>query len=78
MESTPNWTESSPEDGETSEWELEEAPVRLTQQTECSYPTREFIVPQRYSGTLQLIIVFIYNVLFFFKGKECNDYIVMM
>ena len=47
MKSTPNWTESSPEDGETSEWELEEAPVRLTQQTECRYPTREFIVPQR-------------------------------
>ena len=51
-ESTPNLTESSPEDGETSERKLEETPARLTQQTERRYPTRVHRPPERYSDTL--------------------------
>ena len=39
-ESTQNQTESSPEDGETSERKLEETPARQTQQTERRYPMR--------------------------------------
>ena len=51
-ESTPNLTKSSPEDGETSEWKVEETPARLTQQTERHYPTRVHRPPERYSDTL--------------------------
>ena len=39
-ESTPNLTETSPEDGKSSEQKPEETPARLTQQTECWYPMR--------------------------------------
>ena len=51
-ESTPSQTESSPEDGETSERKLEETPARQTQQTERRYPTRVHHPPERYSDTL--------------------------
>ena len=51
-ESTPSQTESSPEDGETSERKLEETPARQTQQTERQYPTRVHHPPERYSDTL--------------------------
>ena len=51
-ELTPNLSETSPEDGETSEQRLEETPARQTEQTECRYPKRVHCPPERYSDTL--------------------------
>ena len=51
-ESTPNQTESSPEDGVTSEQKLEETPARQTQQTERWYSMKVHRPPERYSDTL--------------------------
>ena len=51
-ELTPNLSETSPEDGETSEQRLEETPARQTEQTERRYPKRVHRPPERYSDTL--------------------------
>ena len=51
-ELTPNLSETSLEDGETSEQKLEETPARQTEQTECRYHKRVHCPTERYSDTL--------------------------
>jgi len=51
-ELTPNLSESSPEDGETSEQRLDETPAKQTGKTEHRYPKRVHHPPERYSDTL--------------------------
>ena len=57
-ELTPNLSETSPEDGETSEQRLEEIPARKTEQIEHCYPKRVHRPPCR---ILKLFCNFVYR-----------------